>query len=350
MQAGLNLYLYGRASPINFVDPNGTKDVDLKKAVSEGVWAGITGALTGGAYTAYDAVATGAGSETPTTLKEKGGAVVRGKVASAVEGIKDLGAAFEAAPVKTSIDALVAAYAAPQLALLSVGKGGYTLAEESLIAPLDPSQDKSFLDALAAAPVNLGVLSLDIVTSGEVAGVAGFTGKGPGTAAAAAEAAGAAAPGWKRVSEFLTTLGSSGVGSLGGGDFAAAAKKLFASQKASTTETAVNATYVYRLVDELGDAVYHGITDDPVRRLGEHARNPSGPFQGMQILAERLGLSEAKLLETSLNQQAKAEGRTLWNAAEVSLKQLVDPTAIPKTQEPMRTLLNPKIYGGTGGK
>jgi predicted GIY-YIG superfamily endonuclease len=344
------LYLYGRASPINFVDPNGMEDVDLKKATSEGIWGSLATGFSGGLYPVYDIVASAAGSDTPQTLKEKGGGVVRAKAASAVEGIKSLGAAFEADPVKTSIDALVAAYAAPQLGLLSVGKGGYTLAEESLIAPLDPSQDKSFLDALAAAPVNLGILSLDIVTSGEVAGVSGFTGKAPRAAAAAAEAAGAAAPGWQRVSEFLTTLGSSGIGSLGGGDFGAAAKKLFASQKATTAETAASATYVYRLVDELGDAVYHGVTDDPVRRLGEHARNPSGPFQGMQVLAQNLGLSEAKLLETSLNQQAKAEGRTLWNAAEVSLKQLVDPTAIPKTEQPMRTLLNPKIYGGKGGR
>ncbi|MBL9028167.1 MAG: VCBS repeat-containing protein [Myxococcales bacterium] len=184
LQAGLNLYLYGRGSPINFVDPNGTKDVDLKKAVSEGVWAGITGALTGGAYTVYDAVATGAGSETAATLKEKGGAVVRQKAAGAVEGAKKVGQAFAEKPLETSIDALVAAYAAPQLAMLGVGKGGYTLAEESIVAPLDPSQDKSFLDALAAAPVNLGLLAFDVATAGEVGaakgagGAAGYASKG----------------------------------------------------------------------------------------------------------------------------------------------------------------------------
>ena len=104
-----------------------------------------------------------------------------------------------------------------------------------------------------------------------------------------------------------------------------------------------SSTFTYQLVDEAGDVVYYGTANDPLRRLGEHARTPPGPFSGMQVVSEAAPHPQALALETSLIQQAHAEGRTIYNAAPTS----ISPTApVGQAQMifPIQTMLNPKRY------
>jgi hypothetical protein len=72
-------------------------------------------------------------------------------------------------------------------------------------------------------------------------------------------------------------------------------------------------TYVYQLVDDLGDVVYYGISDDPVVRLRRHAATPPGPFRGMQVISSALSRPQALALETSLIQAAIAQQRFIYN-------------------------------------
>jgi hypothetical protein len=98
-------------------------------------------------------------------------------------------------------------------------------------------------------------------------------------------------------------------------------------------------------VDQAGDPVYYGITNNPTIRVGQHARFPPGPFQGMQVISEPLPLPQAQALETSLIQQALSEGRTIYNIADSSLPQIAPGIAVPQMTRPMETLLNPRQYG-----
>jgi hypothetical protein len=101
--------------------------------------------------------------------------------------------------------------------------------------------------------------------------------------------------------------------------------------------------YVYQLVDEVGDPVYYGISNNPLRRLGEHASDPPGPFRGMQVISDPLPNAQARSLETSLIQQAQSEGRWIYNESPVSISPL-NPVETPLTVPPNATLLNPKLY------
>jgi hypothetical protein len=103
-------------------------------------------------------------------------------------------------------------------------------------------------------------------------------------------------------------------------------------------------TVVYQLVDELGEPVYYGLTRRPITvRLGEHARTPPGPFQGLQVISEPMAQAQAQSLETSLIQQAQAEGRVIYNVAESSIAPGT-PVEVPPTIQPGQTHLNPKLY------
>jgi RHS repeat-associated protein len=104
-----------------------------------------------------------------------------------------------------------------------------------------------------------------------------------------------------------------------------------------------SSTYVYQLVDDLGEPVYYGISKNPMIRLGQHARRPEGPFRGMQIISDALALPQARSLETSLIQQARAEGRLIYNAAGSSISHAA-PIATPPTILPIETILNPRLY------
>lgn len=77
-----------------------------------------------------------------------------------------------------------------------------------------------------------------------------------------------------------------------------------------------SSSYVYQLVNEAGEPVYYGISNNPLVRLGQHARTPPGPFSGMQVISKGLPLAQAQALETSLIQQANAEGRLIYNVLE----------------------------------
>ncbi len=108
-------------------------------------------------------------------------------------------------------------------------------------------------------------------------------------------------------------------------------------------EGATSGSYVYQLVDEAGDAVYYGISNEPARRLAEHALDGVIPFNGMQVISEAEPLAQAQALETSLIQQANAEGRTIYNVVPQSISPLA-PVQVPQTVVPSQTLLNPKLY------
>jgi hypothetical protein len=64
----------------------------------------------------------------------------------------------------------------------------------------------------------------------------------------------------------------------------------------------------------------------------------------MQVISEPLPLPQAQALETSLIQQAQAEGRFIYNIAESSVPKVAPLLDIPKTIQPLQTLLNPKAY------
>ncbi|NUQ78995.1 MAG: hypothetical protein HUU21_36190 [Polyangiaceae bacterium] len=102
-------------------------------------------------------------------------------------------------------------------------------------------------------------------------------------------------------------------------------------------------SYVYQLVDDAGEAVYYGMTNNPMVRLAQHARRTLGPFRGMQVISKPLSLPQAQALETSLIQQAQAEGRFLYNTAGSSISSTA-PVVTPPTILPNQTLLNPKLY------
>ncbi len=106
-----------------------------------------------------------------------------------------------------------------------------------------------------------------------------------------------------------------------------------------------SSSFVYQLVDHAGDVVYYGISENPLVRLGAHSRLPPGPFAGMQLISEGLPLAQAEALETSLIQQAGAEGRTLYNVSQSSVLRGTPPgLSMPSTVTPLQTLLNPKLY------
>ena len=104
---------------------------------------------------------------------------------------------------------------------------------------------------------------------------------------------------------------------------------------------------VYQLVDEAGDAVYYGKTRmsqlaDTVRR---HAKNPTGPWHGLQVISEQMAEHQALNLETSLIQSAIAEGRTIYNVAPRSISAAkAEAIAAPRTIVPDRSILNPRVY------
>lgn len=106
--------------------------------------------------------------------------------------------------------------------------------------------------------------------------------------------------------------------------------------------------HVYQLVDETGEAVYYGVSKDPAKRLLWHAKNPKGPFNGMQVVSELLPPPQALALETSLIREARAEGRVLYNAVEDTLAATGFATEVPIAtglfKQPTVTLLNPAVY------
>jgi hypothetical protein len=106
---------------------------------------------------------------------------------------------------------------------------------------------------------------------------------------------------------------------------------------------ASSSSYVYQLVDDAGEPVYYGVSKHPEIRLGQHARRPEGPFRGMQIISEPLPLPQANALETSLIQQAHAEGSMIYNTASSSISPTA-PIATPRTVTPTETMLNPRLY------
>jgi len=104
-----------------------------------------------------------------------------------------------------------------------------------------------------------------------------------------------------------------------------------------------SSSYVYQLVDDAGEPVYYGISNNPVTRLGRHALEPPGPFRGMQVISGALPRPQALSLETSLIRQAQAEGRMIYNIAESSISPSA-PIAVPPTTPPTHTMLNPVLY------
>ena len=101
--------------------------------------------------------------------------------------------------------------------------------------------------------------------------------------------------------------------------------------------------YVYRLVDDAGDPVYYGISNNPAVRLGRHSVEPPGPFRGMQVISEAVPRPQALALETALIRQAIAEGRFVYNIVESSIVPPV-PIEVPGTIQPTQTMLNPALY------
>jgi RHS repeat-associated protein len=127
------------------------------------------------------------------------------------------------------------------------------------------------------------------------------------------------------------------------GGVVASARAAFGMATDAAGGAAEGSTYVYQLVDEGGDAVYYGISNDPARRLAEHALEATKPFSGMQVISEGQPLAQAQALETSLIQQAHAEGRLIYNVAPQSISPLI-PVQVPSTVVPSQTLLNPALY------
>lgn len=87
----------------------------------------------------------------------------------------------------------------------------------------------------------------------------------------------------------------------------------------------------------------YGLSNNPLRRLGEHAVDPPGPFRGMQVLSDLLPDAQARSLETSLIRQAMSEGRMIYNSAPGSLSMSI-PVEIARTVSPSFSLLNPQVY------
>jgi hypothetical protein len=63
----------------------------------------------------------------------------------------------------------------------------------------------------------------------------------------------------------------------------------------------------------------------------------------MQVISEALPRPQALSLETSLIQQANAEGRFIYNIAGSSISPSA-PVAVPPTLLPTHTMLNPALY------
>jgi hypothetical protein len=118
--------------------------------------------------------------------------------------------------------------------------------------------------------------------------------------------------------------------------------KGLAKGAARGAETA--SSVVYQLVDDAGDVVYYGLTNNPAVRVAQHGRIPPGPFRGMQVISAPLPLPQAQALETSLIQGARAEGKFLYNVAGSSLPAAGAGVAVPGMTAPTFTLLNPQIY------
>jgi RHS repeat-associated protein len=58
--------------------------------------------------------------------------------------------------------------------------------------------------------------------------------------------------------------------------------------------------HVYQLVDEEGNVVYYGISNDPERRYREHAADPDKDFARMEVLTDALSHNDARNLESAL--------------------------------------------------
>ncbi len=108
----------------------------------------------------------------------------------------------------------------------------------------------------------------------------------------------------------------------------------------------VKNTFVYQLVDDVGEAVYYGVTDNPGVRLGGHVEEFGNGFRGMQVISRGVPEAQGRALETSLIEGAKAAGRPIWNIAETSNFKgaAASGIEIPSTIGPSQTMLNPAIY------
>ena len=103
--------------------------------------------------------------------------------------------------------------------------------------------------------------------------------------------------------------------------------------------------WVYQLVDDDGEAVYYGLSNKPLlERLPDHAAEMTKSFRGMEIISDEMSLPQAQELETSLIQQARAEGRFLYNIQESSVPPGMPPAYVPPTIQPQATWLNPRLY------
>ncbi|MCC7537181.1 MAG: hypothetical protein IT379_13245 [Deltaproteobacteria bacterium] len=98
----------------------------------------------------------------------------------------------------------------------------------------------------------------------------------------------------------------------------------------------------YQLVNASGEAVYYGSTTNLQARLASHAQRPPTPWVAMQVISSEVGVHQAFALETSLIQQAWAEGRPIANR---SLPLSTGwPVAVPTTITPTASLLNSQMY------
>ena len=111
----------------------------------------------------------------------------------------------------------------------------------------------------------------------------------------------------------------------------------------SVVKSSAQTTFVYRLVDQTGEAAYYGISKDYrlLTRLDEHATQFGMNFHAMQVISEPLYEQEAKMLETWLIQRDKP----LLNWMESSIRPPVQGLYLPQETKPIVSALNPAMYG-----
>jgi RHS repeat-associated protein len=142
--------------------------------------------------------------------------------------------------------------------------------------------------------------------------------------------------------EFLY-LGSV-IGNLFGGELL---EDSFTAIRRWLTPENFSTAFVYQLVDEAGEIVYYGISNNPLRRLGEHSRTARGHFSGMQIISEEVPLPQALALEANLITEALEVNRHLYNVQDEVIYggiHLLDDIYVPNPLSPNLTLLNPRRY------
>jgi hypothetical protein len=359
LQAGVNLYLYCRAGPVNYTDPTGLSAVtkDGRTVTPEGTSPPISGEFDDGTKakgapppkavppkdtSSPDATPPG---NAPQATRSDGGTFVDEENQKIGGFLGEYVTPGLLGPLGSILSSQSEGFRKELTGLTTGGVVALAKRGEAL-APLVKKgvfAGDTLVEALRhpgeAVEGGVGLVVGGLTAGFQAGGAVGKSGVDLVRGTASSSVVSSATMGHNVTEFFLSVADAVSAVDSGGGAKPAAA--------AARAEAGAGNSIVYQLVDQSGDAVYFGKTrlSELADTLRRHARTqPEGSWRGLQVISEELTEHQALALETSLIQDSLAQGKFLLNQATRSIAETwTGVIEVPPTRFPTKTHLNPSL-------